>query len=64
MQLRVEGEGLRHVELSMEDLKTKFKRHSVTAAMQCSGNRRHGLSQVKPIQGLDWDIGLGPPAQL
>lgn len=55
--LRIEGEGLRHVELSLEDLKTKFKRHSVSAAMQCSGNRRHGMSQVKKIQGLDWDIG-------
>lgn len=57
MQLRIEGEGLRHVELSLEDLKTKFKRHSVAAAMQCSGNRRHGMNEVKKIQGLDWDIG-------
>ncbi len=60
MQLRIEGEGLRHVELSLEDLKTKFKRHSVSAAMQCSGNRRHGMSEVKKIQGLDWDIGSCP----
>ncbi len=57
LQLRIEGEGLRHVELSLNDLKTKFKRHSVAAAMQCSGNRRHGMNEVKKIQGLDWDIG-------
>ena len=57
LQLRIEGEGLRHVELSLEDLKTKFKRHSVAAAMQCSGNRRHDMIEVKKIQGLDWDVG-------
>ena len=45
------------MELSLHDLKTKFKRHSVAAAMQCSGNRRHDMIEVKKIQGLDWDIG-------
>ena len=64
LQLRIEGEGLRHVELSLEHLKTKFKRHSVSAAMQCSGNRRHGMSQVKKIQGLDWDIGSWPASMM
>ena len=57
LQLRIEGEGLRHVELTLNDLKTKFKRHSVAAAMQCSGNRRHDMIEVKKIQGLDWDVG-------
>lgn len=45
------------MELSLHDLKTKFKRHSVAAALQCSGNRRHDMIEVKKIQGLDWDIG-------
>lgn len=57
VQLRVEGEGLRTVELSLQDLKTKFKKHSLSATLQCSGNRRHELSAVKPIKGLDWSIG-------
>ena len=57
LQLRIEGEGVRHVELSLNDLKTKFKRHSVQAAMQCSGNRRNGMSEIRKIQGLGWDIG-------
>lgn len=64
LQLRIEGEGLRHVELSLNDLKTKFKRHSVSAAMQCSGNRRHGMNEVKKIQGLDWDIGSWPASMI
>ena len=57
VQLRVEGEGLRTVELSLQDLKTKFKKHSLSATLQCSGNRRHELSAIKPIKGLDWSIG-------
>ena len=64
VQLRIEGEGLRHVELSLHDLKTKFKRHSVAAALQCSGNRRHDMIEVKKIQGLDWDIGEWRAAQV
>ncbi|KAK9824449.1 hypothetical protein WJX72_010318 [[Myrmecia] bisecta] len=55
--LRIEGEGLRALHLSLEDLKTKFKKHSIIATLQCSGNRRDDMAQVKPIKGLDWDVG-------
>ena len=43
--------------LSLEDLKTKFPRATVTTTMQCAGNRRAGLNRVKPAQGLAWDCG-------
>jgi len=56
-RLHVEGEGVRAVTLTLEDLKTKFKRHTVAAAMQCTGNRRHELKMVKNMAGLDWDLG-------
>jgi sulfite oxidase len=39
----VGGEGLRGLKLSLRDLKTKFKKHSVTATVQCAGNRRNDL---------------------
>lgn len=47
------GEGVRAVTLTLEDLKTKFRRHTVAAAMQCTGNRRHELKMVKnmPVSG-------------
>ena len=57
-KLQIGGEGLRAVSLSLEDLKTKFKKHSVTAAVQCTGNRRADLMReagAKPIKGLSWE---------
>lgn len=56
-KLRIEGEGMRITELSLEDLKAKFKKHSVVSTIQCSGNRREQLNQVKEIKGLRWDVG-------
>jgi hypothetical protein len=44
------GEGLRTIELSLEDLKTKFRGHTVSATLQCTGNRRHEINEVRPVQ--------------
>jgi hypothetical protein len=30
--------------LSLDELKSKFKKHTVTAALQCTGNRRTELN--------------------
>ena len=46
--------------LSLADLHTKFKKHTVTATLQCSGNRRAELSSVKQVKGLFWDNGEPP----
>ncbi|KAG2487321.1 hypothetical protein HYH03_014038 [Edaphochlamys debaryana] len=56
-RLRVEGEGTRALEFSLEELKTRFRKHSVTATVQCTGNRRNEMSAVKPVKGLEWDQG-------
>jgi sulfite oxidase len=43
---------------SLEDLKTRFKPHSVMNAMSCAGNRRRGMKEVsKDVQGNDWYVG-------
>ena len=42
-RLGVSGEGLKALELSLEDLRTKFRKHSVVATVQCAGNRRNDL---------------------
>ncbi len=55
--MRVEGEGLRTVELSLKDLQTRFKKHTITATLQCTGNRRDDLNSVKPVKGLEWSVG-------
>lgn len=57
-RLVIEGKGIdRRVELSLEDLKTLFKKHTVTATMQCGGNRRAQFNTISKAQGLPWKQG-------
>jgi sulfite oxidase len=48
------GEPLR---FTLDDLKTKFKQYTVTATIQCAGNRRLELAKIKPVKGLSWTGG-------
>ena len=45
------------INLSLDQLKTKYEPHSVTAALQCSGNRRSEMNRFKPVKGLAWAQG-------
>lgn len=46
------------VSYTLEDLKKKFDPVTVTATLQCSGNRRsHMNQQARPTNGLPWDVG-------
>lgn len=46
------------VEYTVADLRKKFKEYTVTATMQCSGNRRaHMTENSRPTNGLQWDVG-------
>lgn len=44
---------------SIDDLKAKFKEHTITATLQCAGNRRGHMSKSAPgpTSGLQWDVG-------
>lgn len=56
--LEVKGEGVKEpIVLTLEDLKTKFPKHSVTTTIQCAGNRRVELNQVKQVKGIPWTGG-------
>lgn len=45
-------------EYSFEDLHNKFEEHTVTAVMQCSGNRRSHMNEAsRHTQGLPWGVG-------
>ena len=47
IQPQVEGIGLREpVTLTLTDLETKFSQTTITAAIQCAGNRRADMAQV------------------
>lgn len=48
--------GMKDVVLTIDDLK-KYKRHDVSATLQCAGNRRSDMSAAKPTQGLQWAQG-------
>lgn len=43
---------------SLKYLKDKFEPVTITATLQCSGNRRkHMTKEVRPTKGLQWNIG-------
>ncbi|KAK4540681.1 hypothetical protein LTR36_009012 [Oleoguttula mirabilis] len=46
------------VEYTVADLRKKFKEYSITATLQCSGNRRSHMTQAsRPTNGLQWGVG-------
>ncbi|XP_066992012.1 sulfite oxidase, mitochondrial isoform X2 [Anabrus simplex] len=53
-ELEITGVGIKPMKLTLEDLKTKFPKYTITAAVQCAGNRRSEMTQVKPVKGLSW----------
>ncbi|CDQ56619.1 unnamed protein product [Oncorhynchus mykiss] len=56
-RLQVEGvPGGVSLSLSLEELKTHFPKHTVTATLQCAGNRRSEMNKVKQVKGLNWGI--------
>ena len=56
-RLAVRGRVQRPLELSMEQLRSGFPRRAVMAAMQCAGNRRADLHEVRPVMGDKWSAG-------
>ncbi|XP_029948572.1 sulfite oxidase, mitochondrial isoform X2 [Salarias fasciatus] len=55
-RLQVEGLPGGALTLSLQDLKTRFPKHTVTATLQCAGNRRSEMNKVKQVKGLNWGI--------
>ena len=45
------------IRFTLNDLKTKFKHYTITATIQCAGNRRLELAKIKPVKGLSWTGG-------
>ena len=50
-RLRVEGLVQRELSLSLETLREALRERSVTATLQCAGNRRAGLIAIRDIPG-------------
>ena len=57
-RLTVEGEGLNGtLKISLHDLKTQFPKHTVTATLQCAGNRRSEMNKIRAVQDAHWETG-------
>lgn len=56
-RISVSGRISRPISLSLNDLRSRFERVSVSAVMQCAGNRRADLLSVKPVSGDPWAPG-------
>lgn len=52
-ELEISGLGVKTKAFKLDDLK-KLPKHTITAAVQCAGNRRSEMSKVKPVKGLNW----------
>ncbi|XP_072927023.1 sulfite oxidase, mitochondrial isoform X2 [Hemitrygon akajei] len=52
--LKIEGEGMKSIQLTLHDIQTKFPKHTITAALQCAGNRRSEMNVVHQVKGLNW----------
>ncbi|WP_212910251.1 sulfite oxidase [Streptomyces sp. TS71-3] len=57
-RLRVDGLVERPMELSLQELRSRFDEAELDATLQCAGNRRAGLAEVRDIPGEDpWRSG-------
>jgi sulfite oxidase len=57
-RLVIEGKGITSpVSLTLDDLKTLFKKRTVVATMQCGGNRRGAYNEIEKTSGLAWQTG-------
>jgi sulfite oxidase len=43
------------ISFTLDELKTKFKHHTIATTIQCAGNRRAEMSGIKQVNGLSWD---------
>ncbi|MBE7217574.1 MAG: molybdopterin-dependent oxidoreductase [Caulobacteraceae bacterium] len=56
-RLRVGGRVARELELSVAELRERFAPRTVTATLQCAGNRRADLQEVAKTAGDPWAAG-------
>ncbi|KAJ3160903.1 hypothetical protein HDU86_008265 [Geranomyces michiganensis] len=56
-RLRVDGPSFpQEAQLSLDDLRA-LPKHTVTVTLQCAGNRRKDMHEVKATKGLQWTAG-------
>ncbi len=56
-RLKIEGLVERPVELSLEELRSKFSQTECEATLTCAGNRRREHNAFQQVSGVQWDAG-------
>ncbi len=56
-KLRIDGRVSAASKLTLEELRARFPERRVAATLQCAGNRRADLQQVRPTSGDPWGGG-------
>jgi len=63
-RLKVDGLVHQPLELSLDELRDRFEEHTLLATLQCAGNRRAGLMEVRDIAGQHpWGPGATSTAE-
>lgn len=57
LEIDIPGRKEGPLKLTLADLKSRFPKCEVTAAIQCAGNRRADMSAAKQARGLGWEVG-------
>lgn len=50
-------DGSKSLNFSLEELKSKYPKKTITATLQCAGNRRAEMNELKAVKGLQWTQG-------
>jgi sulfite oxidase len=56
-KVRVEGLVGKPLELSLGELKERFRQQTAEVTLTCAGNRRKEMNAIKPVGGVQWDAG-------
>jgi sulfite oxidase len=56
-KLRIEGFVDRPLELTLAEIKQRFRPSTIEATLTCAGNRRQEMSAIKAVGGVQWDVG-------
>lgn len=56
-RLRINGHVTTELSLSLTELRSRFTPRSLTATMQCAGNRRADMHRLRPVSGDPWGPG-------
>ncbi|KAI5122760.1 hypothetical protein M0805_009842 [Coniferiporia weirii] len=56
--IKIDGLVEETLEVKLKSLREDFVQTEIVAALQCAGNRRKEMADIKPVKGITWDNGV------